>query len=460
MVMRYRYLHCSFLWSVFTLLVFVQIACKKAYLDVKPDKGLLVPATLSDFDALLDNLTVFNVGPEIQEIASDDFFTTDEGWTGLSPTEQLAYVFSAQVVQTDPSVAEWNQPYQQVFYANIVLDGLEKLPRDRPADYDRIRGTALFHRSFAFFNLLQLFAAPMLSSEAKASPGIPLRLEADVSKRSVRAGLEESYAQLIADLNAARDLLPVKPRFRSRPSRVAVDALLARVYLSMADYPRAREAADRSLSAFSGLYDFNTLDTASLSPFPQVLPDAGEEVIFYARLTGYSFEVSPLVFVDSILYDAYAENDLRRDMYFKENAEGRFNYFGTYEASSYFFGGLAADELYLIRAECLAREGEITGALSDLNTLLEKRWRRNTFQPLGAGSPGEALRLVLSERRKELVGRGLRWSDLRRLNTEAGFQKEVLHRVQGRTYRLEPGSKGFVYPIPAYEIAASGIEQN
>ncbi|MEJ7692171.1 hypothetical protein [Daejeonella sp.] len=60
-----------------------------------------------------------------------------------------------------------------------------------------------------------------------------------------------------------------------------------------------------------------------------------------------------------------------------------------------FFGGLAVDELYLIKAECYARKGSTSAALQALNTLLEKRWKKGTFQSLTAQTADEALALIL-----------------------------------------------------------------
>ena len=123
------------------------------------------------------------------------------------------------------------------------------------------------------------------------------------------------------------------------------------------------------------------------------------------------------------------------------------------------FSGLATDELFLIKAECLARAGNASGALSTLNDLLRARYAQGTFVDLHADDPQQALRLVLQERRKELVFRGIRWSDLRRLNKEgAGI---VLTRLlNGKTYTLPANSNKYTLPIPPDEIALNGIEQN
>jgi hypothetical protein len=452
-------------WMII-ILGFIALAvisgCKKDFLDAKPSKALLVPTTLPDFDAIMDNNNVFNIGQELNEIASDDLYTTTDGWQSLAtPQEQNTYIFADHVFAGQNFISEWNTPYQQVFYANVVLDGLTRLNGNNDkTNYDRVKGTALFHRAFAFYGLSQLFTKPYNSGSASTDLGIPLRLNSQIDQKSVRASLASTYQQIISDLENAKDLLPVTSKYKSRPSRAAAFGMLARVYLSMLDYKNAMINADSCLNLYNKLYDYNAFDPASTSPFPQVLPDNGDEVIWYARLTGYSYETSSLTFVDSTLYKLYAPNDLRAPVFYMDNGLRQFNYKGTYEGNYYFFGGLATDEIYLIRAECHARAGETDAAMSDLNTLLFSRWATGTFIPYTAASASAALKIILQERRKELVARGLRWSDLRRLNMDPAFEITVTHEIGGKTDQLSPGDKRYVFPIPDYEIQTSGIQQN
>jgi len=69
------------------------------------------------------------------------------------------------------------------------------------------------------------------------------------------------------------------------------------------------------------------------------------------------------------------------------------------------------------------------------------------FNPVTAASAEDALDSVLVERRKELAFRGLRWSDLRRLNNE-GAGDTIYHGLNGQAHRLSPNSLNYVLPIP------------
>jgi hypothetical protein len=430
--------------------------CRKGFLEDKPSKSLLVPSAPADFRALLDNLNVFNVSPALPGIADGDFYTTDAGWLSYQDeAERRSYTWAADIFGTE-ATADWNVPYQQVFYANVVLDGLDALPAGT-AGAAELRGTALFCRGTAFFNLAQEFCA---GYQEPAAAGLPLRLSPDVTLRVGRSAVAATYGQLLADLLSARRLLPVVTGYKSRPTQLAALAMLARVYLAMGDYDRAGRYADSALARSPALLDYNTLSAAARRPFPRALPDGNDEVIWYCAQASYFFNLSSApTYADSLLYGAYAADDLRKALFFTLKPDGAA-FRGNYNGSLLLFSGLATDELYLVRAECRARRGDAAGALADLNTLLAMRWRAGAFVPLAAAGPGAALALALAERRKELLGRGLRWSDLRRLNREPALAVTLERRLNGSRYTLLPGALRYVFPLPLQETSLSGLPQN
>jgi hypothetical protein len=87
-----------------------------------------------------------------------------------------------------------------------------------------------------------------------------------------------------------------------------------------------------------------------------------------------------------------------------------------------------------------------------LNQLLVKRYRGN-FTPIVFEDETQALKVVLAERRKELAFRGLRWSDLRRLNADDRFKETLSRTLAGQEYNLEPQSERYILPIPARELS-------
>jgi hypothetical protein len=427
-------------------------ACQKDFLDTKPQKALLVPATTADFRALLDNTLVFNVSPGLNLLADGDQVATDAGWNGYYLfQERSTYTWDADIFGTE-TAEEWNLPYRQVFYANIVLEG---------ADDPEVRGTALFHRGFAFYNLAQLFAPPYHAATANSDPGIPLRTSADVTKKTGRSTLKEIYVQILDDLRRAKSLLPASTTYKTRPTVAAAYGLLARVCLSMEDYSLAGKYADSCLQLRSTLIDYNTLSTTAVRPFPRASPNGNDEVLFYALALDYTFSLSSSpTFMVPELYNSYAASDLRKAIFFRQISPGNYRFKGNYSGILSYFTGLATDEQYLIRAECSARAGNTAAALSDLNTLLSKRWKTGTFTPLTAVNAGDALALILQERHKELIMRGLRWGDLRRLNSDPRFSITLTRQLKGQSYQLQPGSRRYTYPVPPDEMKLNPIPQN
>lgn len=435
------------------------LSCEKNFLDKKPDKSLLVPLTLADFQALLDNTAIMNYTPTLHVIAGDELTSTDAGWNAWSSAGQRNSYIWAEDVYEGSSAGDWSIPYQQVFYANIVLDGLTKEGLVQSDGYKQVKGSALFYRAMAIWNLAQMFAQPFDKSTAAQVPGIPYPLGPEVSGRPGRTTLQLTYEQILSDLFEAGNLLPLQASFKSRPAKPAVLAMLARVYLSMEDYVQAGVYADSCLKLNNKLIDFNTLNTTSTNPFPASLPNGNDEVLFHSVMLSYTFLSNALTSVEAGLYKSYADNDLRKALYFLVQGPviRRKNGYGSPAGN---FSGLATAEVYLMRAECLARENKVQDAMDDLNALLAMRWKRGTFKPLTATNGDDALKKVLEERRKELLARGLRWFDLRRLNKDSRFTLTIKHTIKGQEYILVPGDKRYTYPIPDNELLLSGIEQN
>jgi tetratricopeptide (TPR) repeat protein len=341
-------------------------ACDSEFLDKKPQKSLLVPQAADDFQALLDNSDqLMNVTPVLPLIADGDFWVTEPVFQNLSKETRDTYLWSGE---TQQQLTDWDRPYQQVFYANVALDGVSKMNGEQAA---RIRGHALFYRALGFYQLLVQFASPYQKPQVQSDAGIPLPLTADVGSILKRSTLWESYQQVLDDLLAAAALLEDLPQYLTRPSKPAALALLARVYLSMGDYEKALGFAQQALDIKSSLIDYNTLDTTLAVSFPLPLVSGNSEILYYSRgLT--TFFADPAVMVDTALYRSYQAGDLRKSLYFTPS----LNYKGSYTGTTFPFGGLTTSELYLIKAECQARMGGVAQSMQTLNSLLEKRWKK------------------------------------------------------------------------------------
>ncbi|MGK9121080.1 RagB/SusD family nutrient uptake outer membrane protein [Olivibacter jilunii] len=446
------------LWMFFS-------SCSKERLELKPNSSIVTLSTVEDLQHLLDNAQVTNVTGALSQLSSDEYFIVDDkAFDGLNrQTQRNAYVWAPDLYEGEEEPS-WNNLYTAVFYANSVLDAMEAKDfdhSDREAE-NNLKGSALFIRAYSFHDLVRSFAPVYNTSTAARDLGIPLRLSSGIDEIKLRASVDESYRQILADLSVARGLLSndTSPIYKNRPSLASVFALYARVYLDMGDYLLAGRYADSCLMINHELIDYNTIDIASQYPFH----DTGSEVIYFseqvnAYTTGYTNRYQGTFGMDSLLVSLYASNDLRLPIFFERNSLGNYSIKRGYTRGLYAFTGLAWDEVLLIKAECAARLGDVESAEQLLNELLQKRYRRGTFTLPVFNNADELLTYVLTERRKELVWRGLRWQDIKRLNRE-GRNIQLSRVIKGQTYTLQPNDPRYVFPIPDNEISLSGIEQN
>src|SRR5690606_39201179 len=227
--------------------------------------------------------------------------------------------------------------------------------------------------------------------------------------------------------------------------------------LGMGNYTEAEEYATKSLDTYNVLTDHNTLDTLAMSPFTY---NTAETIYFSRQVYGYITNANlPYYHVNPELVNLFHPDDLRRKLYFSSSTEGRFWIKPINTFTGLPFTGLAVDEMYLIKAECLARRGDPDGALALLNTLLESRFTAGKFRPVAKDDGYDILDLVLTERRRSLIYRCQRWEDLKRLNRE-GYNITLRRELNGDVYELPPNDLRYVFPIPDDEIAHSGIQQN
>lgn len=436
--------------SFFTFLC----SCQQEWLDVKQDQSQVIPNSLNDLKAMLDNSSVLNVRmPFLNHISSDDLEAPENILNTVIPEHRNAYLWHADIYE-GASTYNWNELYRMVYYANLILESLEDIPLrpENTPDHNYVQGGALFIRSWAFFHLVQLFSV-QYEEQREQELGIPLLLSADINQQYNRGTIGEVYRQIIQDLHLATDLLPAVQMQKTRASKAAAHALLARTYLQMGRYAESLAQAEAGLNYGSDLLDFNMLDATKafpISPF-------NEEVIFESYMVTTGLSLPSSVNVSKELYDLYDENDLRKQIFFQLN-DDRIIFKGSYEGANRNFAGISVNELYLIRAECLARLNRMEEGADVLNQLL--KWRYVHFTPLNLSSAAHLLTSILQERRKELLYRGLRWFDLKRLNLDEPYQTTLTRTVGGEVYVLQPQDGRYVFPIPDEVIEMSGIQQN
>ncbi|KQS36852.1 RagB/SusD family nutrient uptake outer membrane protein [Pedobacter sp. Leaf194] len=443
------------------ILVLASISCKK-FLEVKSDAKLVIPKTLGDLQAIMDDADKMNFqrSPSYGETSADDYFIPESGLNALNQFSRDLYFWTKVDYRYQN---DWSEAYLPVYNANLCLETLSGVERNtvNAQAWDNIKGSALFFRSFYFFALTTQFGLGYDSQKSAQDLGIVLRLQSDFNVPSQRASVQACLERVISDAVEAAGALPNQQINTLRPCKAAAFALLSRVFLYMRDYEKASLYADQALKIQSALMNFNSdndilgLDTNV--PFKRF----NKETIFYSEMTSsFGVHFPNTARIDTALYSSYDLNDLRRRAYFRVN--GAYQQFkGTYASSAFtLFSGLATDEMYLNRAEGKAWAGDISGAMNDLNLLLKSRWKNTvSYVSITASGKEDALQKIRVERRKELLMRNIRWQDLKRLNKE-GNNIVPLRNYQGKIYRLEANVPFYALPLPIDIVEQTGIAQN
>lgn len=433
------------------------LVCCEGFLEEKPNRALLTLNSLSDLRALLDNdIQYFNMEPAIPEVASADFDLQPQAIPSLQIFERNAYLWEPNVFEGRSSV-EWNNLYRQILFTNTVLEELEKFDPTIKNSQEGIslKGSALFYRSYAFYNLATVFAMPYLPGSNDNDPGIVLRLSPDVKLKVQRATLKETYDRILEDLKTSIPLLETRFEKPTRPSRQAALALIARIYLALQDYENALDYAQQALSIHDIVLDFNLLSPALANPIPQL----NQEIIFQSNLQLGLYTLSQLLVPRSDLIDSYDTNDLRRNIFYTTRPSGLVNFRGHYSGNIRAFGGLTTGETILIKAESLARLNRLEEAKAAVFELLQFRFPVGYDFQSGIQTDN-VLDKILEERRKELVFRGLRWQDLRRFNFSSDEKVTLSRTIGGNILTLPPLDPRYAFPIPDNEIELSGLVQN
>ncbi len=360
--------------------------------------------------------------------------------------------------QFDGLDTHWYYCYLGIYYGNAVLKNIENMERNagNAKEWDNVKGQGYFYKGSNLLLAATVWAPAYDEGTASTDLGMPLRESTDFNVKTTRSSVAQTYAQIIYDLKHAAYFLPVLQIHPIRPSKTAAYALLSRTYLAMNKYHEAALYADSALMLNNVLLDYNDLSVAAVNPFTQFKG----EVLFHMVIANPAIlNQSNAIIVDE-LYQQYLPEDLRKKLFFRSVATNQYAFRASYSGANAGFYGPAVDEMYLNRAEGYARTNKLTEALADLNFLMRKRWDKTKVYPqYNSTDKTTIVNWILTERRKELLMRGLRWIDLKRLN-KLGYNIEIKRKYNAVQSVLPPNDPRYAMSIPEFIIERTGIQQN
>lgn len=374
----------------------------------------------------------------------------------------------------------WYGYYNALRSINIFLKNIDKI---RPADatetanLNKYKGEAHFFRAYYYLNLVLRWSKAYDPATASSDLGVPLVLEYDPEAKPARATVKQVYDQILSDINSAKTNVAVPSALGSK--RITSDAILAleaRVKLYMKDWAGAKTAADAVIA--TNKYPLVTTAAAlstmwvsdgTAETIFQLSANASTETVntnsIYQGYIPQSKYYRPDFIPSKWVVDAFAANDLRKDIYFKLDSvdiQG-IKYRNIYLVHKYsgnpaLFTGSSTNyaqapkifriaEMYLISAEAaFMSSGD---ALTPLNALRTARGIGST------SSTGAALlQDIKDERFRELAFEGFRLDDLKRWKegfTRREPQNTTILATGTNYYTLSKpaGDNKYVWGLPA-----------
>ncbi|MBC5836707.1 RagB/SusD family nutrient uptake outer membrane protein [Flavobacterium muglaense] len=339
----------------------------------------------------------------------------------------------------------WNTTYNQVYAVNAVLEGITASTKIPKEDANRLKGEALFVRAFLHFYMVNLYGdVPYITTT-------DYQLNKSVSRKTT----QEVYQLIISDLEAASTLLPENyyGSGRARPNKATVLALMARVYLYTEAWGEAANAASAVLNQTSLYTDEPDIKKVFLKGCKetiwQLTPNPeGKNTFEAASFTILAAPPANVALTESLV-QSFSNTDLRKTAWIGSITNNTTRFYFAKKYSQYNPGSVSTEysiifrlaEIYLIRAEARAHQGETINALDDLNHVRQGAG----LVPLNGLNQQQLLTAIMKERRWELFTEfGHRFFDLKRTGT-------LDAELEGS--KLGWDSTDRLFPIPEDELS-------
>lgn len=439
------------------------------FIDEMP-KGVRVPTTLADYEALLRDEYSVNYIPCVQALyLINDRKIGDNTCRNVDNFNTANYMW-----KEDKDRAALNSSTEDVFdngygilgVVNTVLEYVPGSTEATQAEKDEVMAYAYAIRAFTLFQIVNFYADAYDPSIAASTPGVPLIYSGNLGSPWHQGTVKEVYDQILADFNKALELgVPEKSMTVIHPDRASVEAGLARVYLSMRDYDAALSHAQAALDHNSELFDwveyYEEYKNRIEDPEDYNLissPMAHLNVENYWFCSGQGNPNYPTRNIDIPVDRAnrFEDGDCKLACSWKRYESSTDVYFRGMLNGYYNLAGITTPEVYLIKAECQARKGDIEGALATLDVVRKTRIHPDYYSPSVASDVAEAIDRIRLTKDNELLGSMIPFIDLKRYNAEGIHSRTLTKTFDGQTYTLSPSSHLWTMVFPANSINRPG----
>lgn len=433
--------------ALLTLAIF-QTSCKREFLEIEP-KGYLIAQSTQDYRQILNAIHLTS-SFTASGYLGDEVAAQEAYFDGTGVRMQRLFRFDDRVYQPDElpnEVTDGSSYVQRLYLFNKIISEVMDSEEGTDMEKREILAEAKVGRAICHLMFLSDFSLPYNASTAMTDLGVPILNTSDVTNREFpRATVQEVYDFIIRDLfEALPDLGPLS--HRRKFSRLAAEFYLARVYLYMADFQKAKDHVDAAFQEIDKsniglqMYDYNDVLGAGgewgadfdfgFGPSNKPLAADNTQIIYNIEMSSFFISsVNTFVFTPrtAALFDP---TDKRLKLYTGQELFGDFTFpLGMRRYSGFFSDiGPSLPDLYLMRAELRARLDDIDGAVEDVEYLRQNRMSENVEVPTNVASDQQELvRFILDERIREFALGGMRWLDMRRLSVDPIYSNTVIYQ--------------------------------
>lgn len=442
------------------------------YLDIKP-KGEKIPQTLADYEALLRGENMLNPMTSLPTSQALYLLNDMQRNTAMLNTHNLTW--ANYMWQEDADRIELNGGDEPFFYyayngiasCNLILDGAPTAVQCTEQERNEVMAYARTIRAYNYFMLLNYYADTYTEADAATKRGVPIILSPEPNAPYNQPSVAECYDFIINEIKTCleNDWLPVQAMTIIHPSRGAAYAMLARIYLTMCRYDDALTYADKALAENNALYDWNTFYDANKTNIESTRYTLMASPMSYDYCENYFFrngeQMSPGVALaePNMNYERgtrFEEGDAKFKSRWKLQSTSMDTYFKATTRGYVNLAGLTTTEIYLIKAECLARKGMTGDALEIVNTIRRTRIRPDSYIDKTASNTAEAIGIIRNLKDNELVMTLVPFMDARRFNSEGIYTRTMTKTVGNETYTLSPDSHLWTMTFPGNAIENMG----
>ena len=462
----------NFIINIVLLLLVVGLGSCKKYLDVIP-KGQKIPTTLADFEALVRDEYSSHRAPIIQAVLLLNDRWESQANLNYYPLWKANYMWDESANRINLNNADesaYYTAYAVISNFNLILQYAPTATNASDADKNTLIAQAKLGRAMHYFILVNYYADTYEASNAASKLSVPLIESADVDAPHKQVTIQEMYDYIISNVTDAIPNLPEKGATVVHGTKGAAYAFLARVYLQMNDYDKALSYANQALAQNDKLFDY----TAYYQQYKAQI-DLANNYPSLPSPRGYTYIENYIMMHGEVIYNR-RENNLRVDRAarfetgdamllsrWKSRVVGAETYYYAITTGWFNEGGITTTEVYLIKAECLARKNDLTGAMDALNAVRVKRILPANYTALTAGNTKEAIDYIRRTKENETLFGIVAFGDMRRFNKDPLYAKTFTKTESGLTVSLKPASPMWTMPIPLGAIKNSGngtIQQN